>query len=546
MALTVAHETLAGCIEIGRRVARFFRDYASNPDSDFQALALSFALANDTTKEFQRSLVGLSIEAHSKIPQVFDRLALLFGQLDALLCQYTTTTSTEISKARWAKSGKHSAETIKAEIDKWLTQIYPMVLTHLVRVGIDEILQQKAKLQGISDRIEGLHTSVQKLPGIQEGAAMLAVQEAMNYSSSVSVQTIRVRTSLHTIVIDLNEQLELRNPNLSFADSSPPVSNFQLAEFVPETGETPIQVIVEHRQYNFDTKPQVRGSTNYIAHVITNANPEHFNIPKCFGFYENTAYSRYSLLLGREFTVQGLGTVSATPYTLEDAISILQSLRRRKIALDEVPKKLVRFFNHLESRKVFGIQLVRALSYIHSVNLLHKSIRSSNVVLCLDRATSTHVIPLLIGFHLTRRVTDSSTNTEDEDWNAKLYRHPARWQQSGNSPFIHNYDVYSLGVVLLELGLCESVASIAPLSEFYALGTGSYDGESSGVTEAVSQVSAKVVDKFLITSESRLEPKQGETFFKVVRECLNLGRQERPDNSEVLSFILESLLSIKY
>lgn len=552
MALTLAYKSLEVCVGVGQRVVGFFRDYTMNLDkSVFESLELSIMLANGTAEEFQRSLVGLPIVAHSKIPRVFDRLALLFEQLDVLLRQYSSESSSEISKARWAASGKHAVEGIKAEIDKWLTQIYPMVLTCLVRVGVDEILQQKAVLQGINNRIEELHDSVRKLPALQEGVRMRAVQEAMDYSKNTAVRQIRVHTSLQVIVIDTNKTLQLIDPELKLRGMpSSAAVNFQLAEFSSTPGGKSIEVLLEHRPYDSETESQVRETSNYIANVISKVDPEQFNVPLCLHYFNNRKASRYSLIFGREFTVHGLGKVRATHYTLADVIQLTQQVRlggKSSPPMDQYQQRLVKYLDDFESRSIVAVQLVRALSYIHAADLLHKSIRSDNIILCLGAKTSTYVIPLLMGFHRARRVTDGSTKAElDEDWNARLYRHPARWRKAENLPFTRNHDVYSLGVVLLELGLGRSASSIVPPD----LGAKNLPKDDEAgpipVSNLVSRVALEVVEKFVSASDKRLMPRQGPTFTKVVKDCLTLGRDAAPDARDVLDDALETLLSIKY
>jgi serine/threonine protein kinase len=232
----------------------------------------------------------------------------------------------------------------------------------------------------------------------------------------------------------------------------------------------------------------------------------------------------------------------ATSYTLADIIDIMHGLRgNRPSPKERTPsreeRQLANYLNHLESRKVLATQLVSALLYLHAADLLHKSLTSANVVLCLDE-TATKVVPLLIGFHQTRRITDISDLAGDNNWGAMLYRHPSRWRISDNLPFIQSYDVYSLGVILLELGLCENISSLGPKSP-------STDGREVESQDIIGRLSADVLGKFL-EAEKRLERKQGRTFSRVVKNCLTLGREDSPEAGGVLDDMLQSLYAIKY
>ncbi|KAF4625316.1 hypothetical protein G7Y89_g12851 [Cudoniella acicularis] len=110
-------------------------------------------------------------------------------------------------------------------------------------------------------------------------------------------------------------------------------------------------------------------------------------------------------------------------------------------------------------------ELATAVYYLLCTGWLHKGIRSHNVVLferrkAGDPVLRTEATVYLLGFEFARpdQLGQKSLNDKENE-DLDLYRHPAtastRWGSDGYR--IHSYqkqyDIYSLGVVLLEIGL---------------------------------------------------------------------------------------------
>jgi hypothetical protein len=121
--------------------------------------------------------------------------------------------------------------------------------------------------------------------------------------------------------------------------------------------------------------------------------------------------------------------------------------------------------------------MARAILFLHLAGWLHKGIRSDNILFFEDGAAKIDPTkPYLVGFEYSRE-SERQSQTEDVandlEWN--LYRHPdlqgpprepsdSAKKDKGSKPqrlpFSSQHDIYSLGVVLLELGLLESAAKI--------------------------------------------------------------------------------------
>ncbi|KAH0565990.1 hypothetical protein GP486_000617 [Trichoglossum hirsutum] len=123
-----------------------------------------------------------------------------------------------------------------------------------------------------------------------------------------------------------------------------------------------------------------------------------------------------------------------------------------------------------------ALVLCKAVLFLHLAGWLHKGIRSANILFMAEETSQLdYAKPYLVGFEYSR---ESEPNAQTEDvsndleWN--LYRHPdvqgvptepldSKTQDKPKSqrpPFSPEHDLYSLGIVLLEIGLRESVMDI--------------------------------------------------------------------------------------
>lgn len=130
----------------------------------------------------------------------------------------------------------------------------------------------------------------------------------------------------------------------------------------------------------------------------------------------------------------------------------------------------------LNQRFVLAHKIAEAVFFLHTAGFLHKNITSSSIVL-LRRLTQQHgSSPLigdvdkafLMGFDLIREseaitykegVAQHDLNITRSIWDFDIFQHPDRLQGENIPRYINTYDVYSLGVVLLEIGFW------TPLSE---------------------------------------------------------------------------------
>lgn len=118
----------------------------------------------------------------------------------------------------------------------------------------------------------------------------------------------------------------------------------------------------------------------------------------------------------------------------------------------------------LGNRFSIAYTLSLTLLNIHASGWLHKNIWSRGIVIFpsaepLSHTRSLRVLPYLTGWGLARPITGETDLAANSDVEANFYRHPIR-QGYPSAPFKIEHDIYSLGVVLLEIGLWKTVGSI--------------------------------------------------------------------------------------
>lgn len=211
-------------------------------------------------------------------------------------------------------------------------------------------------------------------------------------------------------------------------------------------------VWIEWKQYDSENEnPQWNSIiTQRVKNLVTllkSANrPLHFLGPTCLGYF-----------LDQSYETQRYGYIYQNPYTAFSAPPT--SLHSQIVTQKSRPS--------LTQRVALAYKLAHSLMYLHSVNWLHKGLRSSNVLFFLPPSDSkpSYSSPLISGFEFARLdLVDELTEPVPQHSSNDLYRHP------GVLRTIHprskkSHDIYSLGIVLIEIARWETVGDILKLPE---------------------------------------------------------------------------------
>ncbi|MCJ1379353.1 hypothetical protein MMC17_002454 [Xylographa soralifera] len=106
----------------------------------------------------------------------------------------------------------------------------------------------------------------------------------------------------------------------------------------------------------------------------------------------------------------------------------------------------------LNQRFLLAKLLAKSVFFMHTSHFVHKNIRPETVLILEDYDLKLDK-PFLVGFEKFRLDTTRTHRLGDDLWERNIYRHPQRQGVSIEEDFVMQHDIYSLGVVLLEIGM---------------------------------------------------------------------------------------------
>jgi hypothetical protein len=238
--------------------------------------------------------------------------------------------------------------------------------------------------------------------------------------------------------------------------------------------------------------------------------PTEFLTLKCRGYFRESTKNRFGL----EFELPPHNPTSSVPTTLHEAINS----GKYKLALG--------------ARLAIAATLGEAVYNWHSARWHHQSISSHNVIF-FSTPTSTEpdfTRPYLCGFDFSRESGKVSATRSAEDALFSLYRHPDRQFEATSSHKL-KHDIYSYGVVLLELGLWDKTLHEDTMTR----------GLKKPQPETVED--ALLVRKTLKGFTGRLRFYVGDEYARAVYECVDGRSFDSAVGAEVPGLFRDRVLS---
>jgi hypothetical protein len=220
-------------------------------------------------------------------------------------------------------------------------------------------------------------------------------------------------------------------------------------------GHNAQRVWIEWKDYNYapgDSGPAplvVERAQKLAALLHHQPKPKHFRVPQCLGYFDNAIHS------SREDD-------DKSPVEDDNEYRIGFIFQKPEDVLSETPpiSLLQLFQNEAKPRITYRVAIAKAIAncilYLHSVNWLHKGLRSHNIVFFRTRESNKidYSKPYISGFDFARPARPGEpTELPKDNIEYNLYRHPST-QNAGIGPresYRKSFDIYSLGVILVEL-----------------------------------------------------------------------------------------------
>ncbi|KAF8417358.1 hypothetical protein EV426DRAFT_623739 [Tirmania nivea] len=175
-----------------------------------------------------------------------------------------------------------------------------------------------------------------------------------------------------------------------------------------------------------------------LARILSVVDPTLFGIPVCSGIVK--VYNANGCICDFKLVFRLPDLHDRTPP---------RSLREVLLTSERYP---------LEKTLALGRQLSKSVMFVHTSSFVHKNIRPETILILSKAGPSGSIaVPFLVGFEQFRPEDGATYMKGDSAWEKDLYRHPTRQGLSPEDSYRMQHDIYSLGVILLEIGLWESL-----------------------------------------------------------------------------------------
>jgi hypothetical protein len=289
------------------------------------------------------------------------------------------------------------------------------------------------------------------------------------------------------------------------------IQDLSAIRLIPNTTDRPgvayqgKQGWVEWKSWDRDEDPKstwnqvIEGRVKSLANLLSSKHkPKEFRAPQCLGYFDDLTGDDCRFGFIYESPIQGLEPT--VPVSLRDLLD---------------PSKKP----SLNKRLALSHAIAESLMYLHSVNWLHKGVRSNNILFPLPspkrglNSSPLEYLPILSGFDYARPdLPDSLTERSSPVREHELYRHPELTSLT-SSRSKKSYDIYSLGIVLVEIAFWQPIEDILQI-----------ELDKKGATRRIRRIREQVIQE-----ESgyfaRVDSLVGETYCQVVRRCLVGGSE---------------------
>lgn len=498
---------------------------------EIQATILFFAKSCDRFDDTVRDLV----EAH---------LHILLKKFEVVILnlQKNVRSDSEIRRLRYAVFGKHILEDLIADLEKWQARFLQYL--QLITFTGHRLVEPDSAAAEIAQRAPSLtaFTKLQDLSAIDPG------------------QNVAPNPPKESDYPD-SQAKSLRYCNLFMFPS-------------PETSPSaPTIDLIDRRKYNKDQEnvDGIRQIVRQTARILSAADPEAMGILPCRGFIHRPDLSCFDLVLSVPASIRSYipsSLRSSTPTTTPCPRSL------RDLLTDPTHGGIV---SHSLSERLFlAKKLAAAVFYMHTSKLVHKNIRPETILVLpatplntspdssarqTERQNKTALFPyvlgrpVLVGFDNVRQVELgwASKRNGTLNWEEDIYQHPSRHGAMAARYYSVQHDVYSLGVVLIEIALWQSfivfdeeMQDFKPNVEVWRKAASKVEGLKRGESRAGEGVMAHL-EKLV-----RLDVPvvMGDKYRKVILSCLGgIGEHgEEADDVELgvrfIQTVLEDLEDI--
>lgn len=285
----------------------------------------------------------------------------------------------------------------------------------------------------------------------------------------------------------LDSKIEYRSHGL-IAESSVALATYESQQVLVDT-------FIPDSQAELDRTSE---SIAHLANVLRQSDPNFSGLLSCLGVlyrppeYGNTYAPKFDMLF-------------AIPSGLEKPTSLRALLRQKH--------------NDFSVNERLGIatDLAKSLMFVHNSNFVHKNIRPETIVVFSHEGSRVGKV-FLQGFEQFRPANGWTRRKGDNFLDKHIYRHPSRQGLHPETDYAMQHDIYSLGVILLEIGLWTSFVDFDSRGKPYLV---SSIAKEDVVADKNDRRRALALKAKLIRIAAHLPAMMGRIYTEVVLTCLN-------------------------
>lgn len=283
-------------------------------------------------------------------------------------------------------------------------------------------------------------------------------------------------------------------------------------------------VLVEWKTTGLAAIRNMKHRIERVAAFLNSLVHPSFHSLQCRGYFKDPTSGQY----GYVFNLPSQARERHLEATKQAAPPSMQTLKGR------IRDKSLR--PSLNERLSWAIALTETILQLHTSGFLHKGIRSDNV-LFFDNVRSpdqphADASPLYLAGYVYARADNplEATETPEAEFEADLYRHPYSLG-SGRPSYRKTFDLFSLGCVLLELGLWSKLSTVLLQAGMPAASNATTSGHPIRRTTAnktISQHGASLLAKEQLADpqtsqhfQHLLEVAAGKSYAAVAMACLH-------------------------
>lgn len=436
------------------------------------------------------------------------------GKRDLVISEAKTKTASPTKRLRWAIQDVKKFNGLVVDLANHINKLNQLLTE-----------SQQAKLRQDQERISIV--MVENIKDVSSLELLLAAAKSSksNDKDSSATQT-RIENKSLSLEVNLPVIPQPLPPPPAFSQYTLPADYQNKKRFIATKDNKPY--LFEAKTFDPHISPEIKKLLNArlqrLVMLLSKPKTAGFYTPEAVGCIHDPSSSCWWMV----FRLRGSTTITTSSPMSTEAEKVPVSLH------DLLTKSKLK--PALEDRYRLASRLCSTLFELYSSSWLHKGVRSANVLFDSDQTATVLDSLILCGFDFARQESEMSSVTtaaSSKDVEAAMYRHPH--YQGTEQRYRIEYDMYSLGLVLVEIALW------VPLSSFLLATTNPKNRVDSPdrrllrspAMDVFGEEQAKTLRKHVFRRlESEFAFRVGTAYMEATRFCLEFGEREATEEEE--------------